>query len=81
MTIIIAGAIAVIAVCMAFGKPLNIVITHKYDNPPLSPPDTLKKDTAQEQANDDAAKSMDAVIKTLNEWMGVSSNGEDSSRT
>jgi hypothetical protein len=74
MDMLIAVALLLIAVAMLFNRPINIVITHKYVNPPL--PETPQPDV-QKQAdeNTDALKSMDAVIKALHEIMGV--NGDD----
>jgi hypothetical protein len=73
MDIAITLALILIALAMLFGKPLNITILHKYDNPPLpdNPEEGLKQQTEE---NTEAIRTMDAVIKSLHDIMGVNSD-------
>jgi len=73
MTIILTVALLLIAGAMLLGKPLQITIYHKHDQPsaPVQP--------EQPEENDEQDKpiSMDNVIKALNDIMGVNTD-EDS---
>jgi hypothetical protein len=75
MEIALIAVFGLIALAMLTGKSLNITITQKYVNPPLPPPGDSPEDLQKkvdEQA--EALRSMDGVIQTLNEYMGVDSN-------
>lgn len=84
MDILLTLILGVLAVCVALGKPIQITITHKYDNPPLPPPELSpeEKVSKQNEENSDAVKSMDAVVSRLNEIIyGRDIIAEDDKRT
>jgi hypothetical protein len=80
MDVVITTLLFIVAVCIVFGKTINITITHKYDNPPL-PEDANPVDKLQQQTDDnaEAIRSMDAVIQSLHTIMGVN-NDVDSNK-
>lgn len=76
MEIILILILALIAGAMLLGKPLNIIITHKYDQPPL-PDVSESQKKLDEQQNEIQQKSMNAVIKEIQKLMGVENDGDN----
>lgn len=74
MDILITVLLLIVAGCVVFGKPIQITVLHKYDNPPLPTPDPMEELRTQQEENGDALKAMDAVIQSLHNIMGVSND-------
>jgi hypothetical protein len=77
MDYIIAGALLIVALCIVFGKPIQITIMHKYENPPLpeqTPEDEIAKLKTENEEQSETLRSMDAVIQSLHELMGVNTD-------
>lgn len=81
MDIVLILVLLIIAVSVVLGKPVQITITHKIDRPPFSEVDALN--AIQKQSDDDkeAMSTMDSVIQSLHEIMGVNEDGKDNNRT
>jgi hypothetical protein len=68
MDIIISFLLVVIAVCMVFQKPLQIVVTHKHE---VMQPVMESPDPEQAKIDEEVRNTMDDVISTIQEIMGV----------
>mgnify|MGYP000845494007 CR=1 FL=1 len=73
MTIILTVALLLIAGAMLLGKPLQIIIYHKHDQPPIS----VQPEQPEKNDEQDKPVSMDNVIKALNDIMGVTTDGDN----
>jgi hypothetical protein len=73
MTIILTVALLLIAGAMLLGKPLQITIYHKYDQPPAP----VQPEQPKENDEQDKPVSMDNVIKALNDIMGVNTDEDN----
>lgn len=73
MTIILTVALLLIAGAMLLGKPLQITIYHKYDQPPAP----VQPEQPEENDEQDKPVSMDNVIKALNDIMGVNTDEDN----
>ena len=73
MTIILTVALLLIAGAMLLGKPLQITIYHKLDQPPVP----VQPEQPEENDDQDKPVSLDNVIKALNDIMGVTTDGDN----
>ena len=73
MTIVLTVALLLIAGAMLLGKPLQITIHHKYDQPPVP----VQPEQPEENDEQDKPVSMDNVIKALNDIMGVNTDEDN----
>ena len=73
MTIILTVALLLIAGAMLLGKPLQITIHKKYDQPPAP----VQPEQPKENDEQDRPVSMDNVIKALNDIMGVNTDEDN----
>ena len=73
MTIILTVALLLIAGAMLLGKPLQITIYHKHDQPSIP----VQPEQPEENDEQDKPVSMDNVIKALNDIMGVTTDGDN----
>lgn len=72
MDILIVLTLLLIAGAMLLGKPLQITINHKFEQPTV--PTQLTEDEAKENL---AKQSMDAVLRSLQDIMGVGEDGNN----
>lgn len=78
MDIIIAFLLVIVAAGLWFQKPLQINLnhTHKIINGPT--PEQTNNEADQKKADEEAKKSFDNVITTIQEIMGVNTDEETS---
>ena len=76
MDLIIVLLLGVIAAAMFTGKPLNINFKVTQELPPVEIEETVQEKEEEEQLR----QSMNSVIQTVNDFMGVDSDDEERQR-
>lgn len=68
MDVILSFVLVVIAVCLVLQRPIQIQITHKHE---IVPQPIATVDPVQKEIDKEAQATMDNVISTIQEIMGV----------